>query len=471
MQTLDVQVQTQGAAIPMSAHLGGKTGAETARNGSSFLSMIEKMITGSKEGIAVGEKPAAGTLAGRGAGNTIPGDENTVIKQELGSDLRALTAKKDSVASERLFLTKGNRKSVTAGVGPFAEGVGPKNLPEGETAVSAKVVAKGAQGSKKNAAKEELSVETAVVDGKMPLGDDAKDSATSETLVAIDGAMNATLADATVTELRAPKNGVGETETLSDAGIGDSVGFSVGQRQTSSEEAESGVVSVSSRSERRDKKAVIGVRDERSGAMNPSVIESPLTKSTEFSGDSTADMTIGFRSVDGGKTTAGENAQLIERRDGEGKSFSAMLSQELKNNAADFVKTGQIVLRDNNSGLIRLTLHPESLGNVKISLELSGDRTISGKIVVSSQEAYDAFNENLDGLSDAFVEGGFESAGFDLSWSGEGSDSSSQNEALAKVVSPFYASSIPDVMSNAESSDTVLGDYRSGGSLAINVFA
>lgn len=228
---------------------------------------------------------------------------------------------------------------------------------------------------------------------------------------------------------------------------------------------------VSARSERKDRKSLINVRDERTGNVTPSNAESLLAKSTKINGDSTADMTIGFRSMDGAQTAAGENKQMVERRDGEGQTFSTMLSQELKNNAADFVKTGQIVLRDNNAGLIRLTLHPESLGNVKISLELSGDKKISGKIEVSSKEAYDAFNENLNGLSDAFVEGGFESAGFDLSWSGQGSESGARQETSTKIISPFYASSVPDVMSATESSDSVRDGYRYAGSPAINVFA
>ena len=102
---------------------------------------------------------------------------------------------------------------------------------------------------------------------------------------------------------------------------------------------------------------------------------------------------------------------------------------------------------------------------------MSGDKKISGKIEVSSKEAYDAFNENLNGLSDAFVEGGFESAGFDLSWSGQGSESGAGKETSTKIISPFYASSVPDVMSATESSDSVTGGYRYAGSPAINVFA
>jgi flagellar hook-length control protein FliK len=172
------------------------------------------------------------------------------------------------------------------------------------------------------------------------------------------------------------------------------------------------------------------------------------------------------------------DARLADAKKAEnGQSFASMLSQELRGNAADLVKTGSIVLRNNNEGLIRLTLHPESLGNVKISLELSDDKRISGKIVVSSREAYEAFNENLDGLSKAFVDGGFESAGFDLSWSGQDSSGNGRNDPSGAVSSPFYASSIPEVMSAAEVmsasdvADRRISGYRSDGNPALNVFA
>ena len=88
-----------------------------------------------------------------------------------------------------------------------------------------------------------------------------------------------------------------------------------------------------------------------------------------------------------------------------------------------------------------------------------------------SQEAYEAFNENLDGLSKAFVDGGFQGAGFDLSWSGQGDSGGAQDEQASKLASPFYASSIPDVMSGSDVADREAGGYRSYGNRAINVFA
>ncbi|MGP1458677.1 MAG: flagellar hook-length control protein FliK [Treponema sp.] len=100
-------------------------------------------------------------------------------------------------------------------------------------------------------------------------------------------------------------------------------------------------------------------------------------------------------------------------------TFQAMLANQIQNNAQDFVKAGNIVLKDNNAGQIKLILHPESLGNVKIDLEIS-DKTLSGRITVASQEAFNAFKESSESLRQAFVNSGFDNAGFELAMAGNG---------------------------------------------------
>lgn len=116
---------------------------------------------------------------------------------------------------------------------------------------------------------------------------------------------------------------------------------------------------------------------------------------------------IGAAKGDGGgqegKASAG--AELAPAR-----SFSTVLADQLGAGWNDsIVKSAHIVLRDGDSGLIRLRLHPESLGGVKIELRLA-DNGISGKIIVESDEAKTAFEKNMAALQDAFTQGGFESA-------------------------------------------------------------
>ncbi|MBQ6780001.1 MAG: flagellar hook-length control protein FliK [Treponema sp.] len=110
-----------------------------------------------------------------------------------------------------------------------------------------------------------------------------------------------------------------------------------------------------------------------------------------------------------------------------GSNFQAMLASSIQENAPEFVKAGNIVLRDGNQGAINLILRPESLGNVKISLSLS-DKIITGQITVQSQEAYDAFKDSIDALREAFAQSGFDTQGFDLNFAGNQQFAQSQQE-------------------------------------------
>lgn len=111
----------------------------------------------------------------------------------------------------------------------------------------------------------------------------------------------------------------------------------------------------------------------------------------------------------------------------QGSNFQAMLENQIFENSADFVKAGKIVLKDNDVGNIDLILHPASLGNVKISLELS-DKVITGKILVSSQEALDAFNATQESLKTAFIESGFDGASFDVAFADQNPDFSNAGQ-------------------------------------------
>jgi len=89
------------------------------------------------------------------------------------------------------------------------------------------------------------------------------------------------------------------------------------------------------------------------------------------------------------------------------------LATRLRDGAADIVRSAQIVLRDGDSGVIRLRLEPESLGGVKIELKMT-EKQISGKIVVESDIAGEAFRSSIDALRDAFAECGFETTALEV---------------------------------------------------------
>ena len=137
--------------------------------------------------------------------------------------------------------------------------------------------------------------------------------------------------------------------------------------------------------------------------------KSDFVKTVEYDSNGNATISLSLK----GENQAIDNGVVQTSN----QDFSSMLSREIASSANDLVKTGSIILKDNNSGTINLILNPEELGSVKIKLEIS-DNQITGKILVASKEAYDAFNQNLNLLKNAFIDSGFSAGGFDLAFTG-----------------------------------------------------
>ncbi|MDA3956550.1 flagellar hook-length control protein FliK [Oceanispirochaeta sp.] len=114
--------------------------------------------------------------------------------------------------------------------------------------------------------------------------------------------------------------------------------------------------------------------------------------------------------------------------DSSGKTFVLQTAEEQKGAALldrqlhekgtqELTKNIRFVLKDNKEGEIKLILKPESLGKVRINLNVH-ENNIVGKIIVENNSVRQAFLNNLADLTKALEESGFGSASLDVSVGG-----------------------------------------------------
>ncbi len=87
---------------------------------------------------------------------------------------------------------------------------------------------------------------------------------------------------------------------------------------------------------------------------------------------------------------------------------------------SELVKTTGIILRD-GGGEIRLVLKPESLGSVRIRMNLV-DNGIEGRIIVDTPAVKQVFDGSIDALARALTAQGFQSASIEVSVGGQNAD-------------------------------------------------
>lgn len=101
---------------------------------------------------------------------------------------------------------------------------------------------------------------------------------------------------------------------------------------------------------------------------------------------------------------------------------SALMKQLEESINSKIVKQSGIILKNDNSGEIKLILKPEALGKVRMRLSLNDNR-ITGQIVVENAAVKEIFEQNLQNLERAFKENGFDTAALNVSVGGNGTGS------------------------------------------------
>lgn len=171
-------------------------------------------------------------------------------------------------------------------------------------------------------------------------------------------------------------------------------------------------------------KDIFTVTDNRSVEEKIAQFKSLVNENVESSMDNDINLTLSMAD-NAAQNILSSNSQSAAAV---GSTFQEMLTQQIQTNVPDFVKAGNIILRDNNKGTINMILKPESLGNVKINLQVT-DNVITGQITVHSKEAFEAFKQNMDTLRQSFQESGFENANLNLSFADNSSSGAfAQNE-------------------------------------------
>lgn len=189
-----------------------------------------------------------------------------------------------------------------------------------------------------------------------------------------------------------------------------------------------------------DKEGKIQVQDLRTQKSDEieTKIEPKLKTTVKQTSEDTATLTMNYVSQDANSDILSLNNQTASSS---GSNFQSMLNNQIQQNIPEFVKAGNIVLKDNNQGSINLVLHPDDLGNVKIHLTLDG-KNLSGHISVATKEALEVFKDNSETLREAFIKNGFESANFEVSYGNGGGANQNFNFEQKNAGTSYFAKQI-----------------------------
>jgi flagellar hook-length control protein FliK len=187
--------------------------------------------------------------------------------------------------------------------------------------------------------------------------------------------------------------------------------------QAKDEKSDEGKIPDSPKKERANGKPKIDLIDNRkpagqAGGTEPAESSARDAEGKKGAKEGSMTLDLGSRSE---RAQADSGANEASGKPGDSASFSSRLAQRLQESAnADIVRHSTVILNEGDSGIIRLNLKPEALGNVKVRLDLA-DNNITGTIIVESESAREAFEADLEHLAKSFIDSGFQDAKLSVS--------------------------------------------------------
>ena len=112
---------------------------------------------------------------------------------------------------------------------------------------------------------------------------------------------------------------------------------------------------------------------------------------------------------------------------------------------SELLRASNLVLKD-GGGEIRLVLKPESLGSVRIRMNVV-DNKIEGRIIVDTSAVKQVMDQSIDALGRALTAGGFQSASLQVSVGGQNADHERQTQeppsGVRRVVAEGFERNVP----------------------------
>jgi hypothetical protein len=408
----------QGSAVSSQTHsVDGSGGAKRAGGkGKSALGAFARLLAGLTRKTAARSEGAngVGAEAGAGAEKPLRGAKNAAGKnaEAPGGKIPAPGAEKNHLRDRR-FLTalKGEGEAPVSDAGAQRGSVKKskqiRENPEAEEAALLAVAeaAPGALTQDNAVPAEPESGETsglAVRPGQAAAEDPVADGSPAFRAGRLEAAETAANAEA------AERGGA---ETAPKAGAG----ASRQARGTEAPETGKKDKAAETRNSRKNRERfALEVRDLRTEGAAPETAQE-LRNGAEAGTERVADITVDLKSD-------GRNPDPFQpgREKTAGQAFEDILARELHQNLnGDIVRQASIMVKDGGEGTIRLSLKPESLGMVKVRLEMA-DNKITGRIIVESNEAFRAFEKEIHSLEQAFRDSGFAGASLDMALAGDG---------------------------------------------------